>query len=236
MRLIRILVSLALAVGVAAAAGSAASTSAPTNTGLPGITGTMRDGQLLTAHNGAWTGSPTSFAYDWQRCDDQGGGCTAIAGATSKEYTASPADVGHRLRVEVTASNADGSGSATSRPTDVTNRRRIGSSLRDFRRPTRVAIRLRQHEAVEERSELAISIEREDMRDVLIRPHDDHAPCLPIDAAHCKDVVTALDICAKHLLVIAEVVTPLSGQKQRRHGLDGKFMMSLLEHRADVDH
>ncbi len=119
MRLIRILVSLALAVGVAAAAGSAASTSAPTNTGLPGITGTMRDGQLLTAHNGAWTGSPTSFAYDWQRCDDQGGGCTAIAGATSKEYTASPADVGHRLRVEVTASNADGSGSATSRPTDV---------------------------------------------------------------------------------------------------------------------
>jgi hypothetical protein len=119
MRLIRILVSLALAGGVAAAVGSAATASAPTNTGLPSIGGTMRDGQLLTAHNGAWTGSPTSFAYDWQRCDDQGGGCTAIAGATSKDYTASSADVGHRLRVQVTASNADGNGSATSRPTDV---------------------------------------------------------------------------------------------------------------------
>jgi hypothetical protein len=30
------------------------------------------------------------------------------------------------------------------------------------------------------------------MRNVLIRPHDNHASCLAIDAAHCKDVITAL--------------------------------------------
>jgi hypothetical protein len=117
--------ALVLAAGVAgsAAIASAAAGAAPSNTNLPTISGTTRDGQLLTAHNGAWTGSPTSFTYAWERCDDQGGGCGTIAGATSKQYTASVADDGHRLRVAVTASNADGSGTATSRPTS-----RIASS------------------------------------------------------------------------------------------------------------
>jgi hypothetical protein len=105
------------AVAASAVAGSAAAASAPSNTNLPTITGTMRDGQLLTAHNGGWTGSPTSFTYAWQRCDGQGGGCGTIAGATSQQYTAMAADVGHRLRVVVTASNAAGSGMAASQPT-----------------------------------------------------------------------------------------------------------------------
>ena len=74
------------------------------------------------------------------------------------------------------------------------------------------------------------------MRDVLIRPHDDHAPRLPIDAAHRKDVVAALDVGAEHLLIVAKAVSSLLGQKQRRHGLDGELTMSLLEHRADIDH
>ena len=74
------------------------------------------------------------------------------------------------------------------------------------------------------------------MRDVLIRPHDDHAPCLPIDAAHYKDVVIAFDVGAEHLLVVVKILTSLPGQKQGRHGRDGEIAMSLLEHRADVDH
>ena len=101
-------------VGSASAAGSP-----PSNTRLPSISGTAKDGQILTAHNGAWTNSPTSFTYVWQRCDTQGGSCAGISGATSKEYTVASADVGHRMRVAVTATNADGSGSATSQPTGV---------------------------------------------------------------------------------------------------------------------
>ena len=89
----------------------------PSNTKLPAVSGTVRDGSLLTASPGTWTGSPTSYAYQWLRCDTNAGACAAIAGATSSRYTLTTADVNHRLRVEVTASNAGGSGSATSDPT-----------------------------------------------------------------------------------------------------------------------
>ena len=113
------LLGLGLLVAGAVVGSASAAGSPPSNTSLPYISGTAKDGQLLTGHNGSWTGSPTSFAYVWQRCDSLGGGCTPIAGAISKQYTASSAVVGHRLRVAVTASNADGSGSATSRATGV---------------------------------------------------------------------------------------------------------------------
>jgi hypothetical protein len=110
----------AVAIGLLLVAGTAATTaSAPSNTSLPAISGTARDGSILSASRGDWTGSPTSFAYQWQRCDTAGGGCTPIAGADSFRYTVGSRDVGQRLRVVVTATNADGSGSAASRPTGV---------------------------------------------------------------------------------------------------------------------
>jgi cytoskeletal protein RodZ len=93
--------------------------SPPANTGLPTISGTARDGSLLTASTGSWTGSPSSYAYRWLRCDAQGGGCGPIAGADSRQYTVTSTDVGHTLRVQVTAANAAGNGSATSSPTAV---------------------------------------------------------------------------------------------------------------------
>jgi hypothetical protein len=77
------------------------------------------DGQQLTASNGSWTNSPTSYSYQWQRCASDGGGCGAIAGADSQHYTVSSADIGHRLRVQVTAHNSGGSGTATSGATAV---------------------------------------------------------------------------------------------------------------------
>ncbi len=107
--------SLLLAGGIVGSASAAGSP--PSNTGLPGISGTARDGSMLTASKGSWTGSPTSYAYQWERCDTLGGSCGSIAGANSFRYTVGSADVGHTLRVVVTATNADGNGSATSRPT-----------------------------------------------------------------------------------------------------------------------
>jgi hypothetical protein len=104
---------------IVAAASLGQSTASPSNTSLPSISGSARDGSLLRATHGSWTGSPTSYAYQWLRCDAQAGNCAQITGATSDHYTVTTADVAHRLRVQVTATNASGSGNATSRPTDV---------------------------------------------------------------------------------------------------------------------
>ena len=101
------------------AATTTTSVAVPSNTTRPTITGTARDGSAVSATNGSWTGSPTSYAYHWLRCDSSGGACAAIAGATSKDYTVTTADVDHRLRVDVTASNASGSGTASSDPSSV---------------------------------------------------------------------------------------------------------------------
>lgn len=74
-------------------------------------------GEVLTTTNGTWTGSPTSFAYQWQHC--AASACTNITGATSSTYTIQSSDVGDTIDVIVTASNAGGSASQTSAPTGV---------------------------------------------------------------------------------------------------------------------
>ena len=95
-----------------------AATPPPKNTSLPTISGTPLVAQKLTASTGSWTGKPTRYAYQWQRCNGSGGGCTPISGATSSSYTVSSRDVGGTL-VVVTATNAGGSGSAGSAATAV---------------------------------------------------------------------------------------------------------------------
>jgi RHS repeat-associated protein len=88
---------------------------APAGTDAPTISGTALDGETLSATDGAWTGTtPIAHARQWQRCDADGTGCSDIAGATSETYTLTSADVGHTLRVVVTATNAEGSATATS--------------------------------------------------------------------------------------------------------------------------
>ena len=103
--------------------GRAASSAAPSNTTPPTITGTPQAGQTLTADRGQWTGNPTSYSYQWQRCDKTGGGCAGISGATARLYDLHGADVGHTMRVRVTARNADGASSDTSVPTAVVTAR-----------------------------------------------------------------------------------------------------------------
>jgi hypothetical protein len=91
--------------------------SPPLNTVLPVVTGTTTQGQTLQDGSGTWTGNPTSFAYQWQDCSGAGNSCTMITGATSSGYLLASSDVGHTIRVVVTATNAGGSTSATSVPT-----------------------------------------------------------------------------------------------------------------------
>lgn len=98
---------------------SGGSSSAPVNTSVPTISGTAQDGQTLAATAGAWSNSPTSFTYQWLRCDQNGNNCVNISGATSSTYRATSADVNRRLRVAVTAKNASGQNTATSASTNV---------------------------------------------------------------------------------------------------------------------
>ena len=80
----------------------------PVNTGLPVISGTPYNGHTLTTTNGTWTGSPTSYTYQWEDCNATGAECSSIAGATAGEYTLTNADVTHTIRVAVTANNSSG--------------------------------------------------------------------------------------------------------------------------------
>jgi RHS repeat-associated protein len=86
----------------------------PENTALPTVTGTVAIGNTLTATTGTWTSSPSSYAYQWQRCNPIGSSCTDISGATASTRVVATTDAGHRLRVVVTATNANGSASANS--------------------------------------------------------------------------------------------------------------------------
>jgi len=95
------------------------SSQGPRNTARPTITGDPQVGEALTANDGTWTGNPTAFAYQWQRCDVDAIVCGNVPGATGKTYGVRAADVGFRIRVEVTARNSAGIGSATSAATGI---------------------------------------------------------------------------------------------------------------------
>jgi hypothetical protein len=56
------------------------------------------------------------------------------------------------------------------------------------RSPRSVPLR---HETIEESRELLIAIERKNVRDILVWPHDHHTAPIAIDATHSKDVVAA---------------------------------------------
>lgn len=101
----------------------------PVNTIPPGISGTTTEGQELTDVPGTWEGSPTSYSYQWERCNAAGEGCQAISGATGKTYTLTSADVGSTIRVQETGINGEGSGTpAVSDPTRVVQASSGGSS------------------------------------------------------------------------------------------------------------
>jgi hypothetical protein len=118
-RLGALVVGLTAVAAVTLGVAHAATAAAPVNTALPTITGTPQVGQTLTAGNGTWTNTPTTFAYQWLRCNAGGNSCVSVANGTQKTYTLVGADATHTMRVRVTATNADGSASAQSDQTTV---------------------------------------------------------------------------------------------------------------------
>ena len=114
-----LLVGVSVAAAVTVGVAHAATTAAPVNTAPPTISGTPQVGQTLTAGNGTWTNSPTSFAYQWLRCNAGGNSCASVANGTQRTYTLVGADAGRTMRVRVTATNADGSTAAQSDQTTV---------------------------------------------------------------------------------------------------------------------
>ena len=93
----------------------------PSNTAGPTISGTLRDAETVTADPGTWSGTPPlAYAYQWRSCDAQNDtDCTAIAGATGATFAITPAQVGRRLRVQTTATNAAGAGQAATAESDA---------------------------------------------------------------------------------------------------------------------
>jgi hypothetical protein len=93
---------------------------APVNGSLPLISpAAPLQGSPMTVTTGSWSNSPTSYAYQWQRCSAAGDNCVAISGATSASYTPGTADASHKLLVRVTATNAGGSATASSDPSNL---------------------------------------------------------------------------------------------------------------------
>lgn len=78
--------------------------------GAPSISGTPGVGDTLTANPGTFTGAePIGYSYQWYRDGEP------ISQATRKTYKATKLDAGHHLSVKVTARNAAGAQTVTSR-------------------------------------------------------------------------------------------------------------------------
>ncbi len=79
------------------------------STSITGAAGTV------SASNGSWTNSPSSYSYQWQHCDATGSSCAneTDSSATTATYTVQPADTNKTLKAIVTAHNASGDGSAS---------------------------------------------------------------------------------------------------------------------------
>lgn len=132
-----------LAAAACVPAGGTATTDAPPKaTGEPTISGRPIEGNVLTASSGSFSGTgPFNYSYRWLRCPASGSGgngegCTAISGATFKRYVVRRADVGHRLRVRVTAANSEGTASAVSNATGIVQAASVAGPARNTAPPS----------------------------------------------------------------------------------------------------
>jgi len=86
----------------------------------PGGDGELVEGGELRADDGAFADAVGARQYQFQRCaSSDATSCVDITGATGSSYRSTADDVGYRLRLLVTASNAGGSTTAASSMTSV---------------------------------------------------------------------------------------------------------------------
>jgi prepilin-type N-terminal cleavage/methylation domain-containing protein len=86
----------------------------PSSTSEPEITGTIAANNTISVSNGGWTNSPSSFDYQWERCEGTVASPTNCVevGTNEPTYDLIDADGNRIIRVTVTATNGDGSASA----------------------------------------------------------------------------------------------------------------------------
>jgi hypothetical protein len=94
---------------------------APSNIQPPGLVVEPGLGSRLTISPGSWSGSPTSFSYQYLRCPAGGGAAdgsdctpTSVPSPTPDVHLIIRTDVAHSFRARVTATNATGSTNAVS--------------------------------------------------------------------------------------------------------------------------
>ncbi|HKN63504.1 MAG TPA: hypothetical protein VJV76_04145 [Gaiellaceae bacterium] len=100
----------------------------------PSIKGAHKLGQRVFETGDRWTHSPDTFTVRWLRCSATGNACVRIAGKRVRcasgsclrvdagaewDYKLTRKDLGHRLRVRISASNGAGRATATSNPTRI---------------------------------------------------------------------------------------------------------------------
>ena len=73
------------------------------STAQPVVGGTPQQGAMLTVSTGAWSPTPASVTYTWERCNANGRVCQPIPAANGNSYIPGAADVGHALAVLVQA-------------------------------------------------------------------------------------------------------------------------------------
>jgi hypothetical protein len=101
------------------AASATVAATPPANTTAPKLTGTAKRSSTLTVNVGTWRGVGNTYTYRWERSSDGGSNWTTISGATGSTRVVATADEGCKLRVVVTATNADGTATATTSATGV---------------------------------------------------------------------------------------------------------------------
>jgi hypothetical protein len=110
------------AVGLSVATSVVSEPPEPPVSVVPVVSGVAAEGQTLSVVPGAWGGFPApELSYQWLRCDQTGGGCVPIVGATASGYVLSAADVGGTLRVSATGTNTSGTATSSSLQTSVIN-------------------------------------------------------------------------------------------------------------------
>lgn len=84
----------------------------PVNVSIPVVSGNLISGQTLSVSNGTWSGTPSpTYTYLWKHGD---GSAAANLTTTGMTYRLVAGDVGYAMVCQVTATNANGTATASS--------------------------------------------------------------------------------------------------------------------------